>query len=276
VGTDARLLDAIERYCDGVPRSSADALDHGPFTIFLSRIPWRYYARPRLGLDLGLTAEDVAAARERQRSEEVPERFEWIAEITPSLAGAAAATGLVVTRVPLMALEAASWQPAPVPAGVNVRLLEPDDSALALANAAVELAFVQPHGAERAGKEPAGPAERNALASHGEDLGFLRGRLAQAVTVMAVAEDDLGPLAVGSHQPLGDVAEITGVGTLPSARRRGLAAAVTSHLVEDARERGADVVFLSAADATVAAIYGRLGFREIGAACFGRLPGDGP
>jgi predicted GNAT family acetyltransferase len=94
--------------------------------------------------------------------------------------------------------------------------------------------------------------------------------------VIAVAEGPSGALAGGSHQPLGDVAEITGVGTLPSARRRGLAAAVTSRLVMDARERGAEVVFLSAADETVAAIYGRLGFREVGTACFGRLPGDGP
>jgi ribosomal protein S18 acetylase RimI-like enzyme len=274
VGTDARLLEAIERYCDGVPRSSAEALGHGPFTLFVSRIPWRFYARPRLGLDLAVTAEDVAAARERQHAEEVPERFEWIAEITPSLAGAAEGAGLVVTRVPLMALEAADWRPAPLPAGADLRLLEPEDSALALANAAAEIAFAQPHDAEPA--EPAGPAERNAFAAHGGDLGFLRERLAHEVTVMAVAEDEGGPLAVGSHHPLGDVAEITGVGTLPSARRRGLAAAVTSRLVEDARERGAEVVFLSAADETVAAIYRRLGFRAVGTACFGRLRGDGP
>src|SRR3954470_8993158 len=127
VGTDARLLAAIERYCDGVPRSSADTLDLGPFTIFVSRIPWRYYARPRLGLDLAVSAEDVAAARERQRAEGVPERFEWIAEMTPSLAGAAQAAGLNVTRVPLMALEAAAWRPAPAPEGVQVRVLSADD-----------------------------------------------------------------------------------------------------------------------------------------------------
>jgi ribosomal protein S18 acetylase RimI-like enzyme len=274
VGTDARLLEAIERYCDGVPRSSADAVGLGPFTIFLSRIPWRYYARPRLGLDLAVTAEDVAAARERQRAEGVPERFEWIAEITPSLAGAATDSGLTVTRVPLMALEAASWRPAPPPEGVTVRVLDADDTQVATANAAVELAFIEPHGTRRA--RMSGAAERDALAERSGGLDFLRDRLARRVTVMAAAEDGDGPLASGSAQPLDDVVEITGVGTLPGARRRGLAAAVTSRLVEDAREHGAQVVFLSAADATVAALYGRLGFREIGTACFGRLPGDGP
>jgi len=276
VGTDARLLEAIERYCDGVPRSSADALDLGPFTIFVSRIPWRYYARPRLGLDLAVSSEDVLVVRDRQRIEEVPERFEWIAEITPSMAASAAAAGLRVTRVPLMALEASAWKPAPEPRGVTVRLLPWDDSALGRANAAVELAFVQPHGSAAERSERAGPAERNALAAHSEDLGFLRERMKSGVTVLAAAEDSGGPLAAGSAQPLGGVTEITGIGTLPAARGRGLATAVTSRLVEEARERGAEIVFLSAADETVAAIYGRLGFREVGTACFGRLPGDGP
>jgi ribosomal protein S18 acetylase RimI-like enzyme len=273
VGTDARLLAAIERYCDGVPRASADALDLGPFTIFISRVPWRYYARPRLGLDLAVTAEDVSAVRERQRAEGVPERFEWIAELTPSLAGAAEAAGLVVTRVPLMALEAAAWAPAPGPEGVQVRLLAADDPELGRANAAVELAFIQPHGGPT---QLAGPAERDALAERSGDIRFVSDRIARGLSVMAAAGNADGPLAAGSAQPHGDVTEISGVGTLPHARGRGLATAVTSRLVVDARERGAEVVFLSAADATVAAIYGRLGFREVGTACFGRLPGDGP
>ena len=62
---------------------------------------------------------------------------------------------------------------------------------------------------------------------------------------------------------------MTGVGTLPAARRRGIAAAVTGRLVEHARERGADIVFLSAADDGVARLYERLGFRRIGTASFG-------
>ena len=66
--------------------------------------------------------------------------------------------------------------------------------------------------------------------------------------------------------------EVTGVGTLPAARRRGIGAAVTGQLVEDARERGAELVFLSAADDDVARMYERLGFRRIATACFGRPP----
>ena len=66
--------------------------------------------------------------------------------------------------------------------------------------------------------------------------------------------------------------EIVGVGTLPSARRRGLAAAVTALLAADARDRGVTLACLSAADDEVARMYERLGFRRIGTACFARAP----
>jgi ribosomal protein S18 acetylase RimI-like enzyme len=48
---------------------------------------------------------------------------------------------------------------------------------------------------------------------------------------------------------------------------------VTARLVEDARERGAAIAFLSAAGDDVARLYERLGFRRIGTACFG-YPAD--
>ena len=60
--------------------------------------------------------------------------------------------------------------------------------------------------------------------------------------------------------------EIVGVATLPSARRRGLGAAVTAALVDDARRGGADIVFLSAGSDDIARVYGRLGFERVGTA----------
>ena len=51
---------------------------------------------------------------------------------------------------------------------------------------------------------------------------------------------------------------------LPAFRRRGLGAAVTSTLAQDAFLRRVETVFLSADDESVARIYGRLGFRAIG------------
>ena len=86
---------------------------------------------------------------------------------------------------------------------------------------------------------------------------------------MVVAEDDTGPVAVGSHQPVDGVCEITGVGTLPVARRRGLAAAVTAALVADAHARGVHTVFLSADGEHVARIYRGVGFHRAGTSCIG-------
>jgi ribosomal protein S18 acetylase RimI-like enzyme len=75
-----------------------------------------------------------------------------------------------------------------------------------------------------------------------------------------------GNTSAGQHQPLAGVGEIVGVGTLPAARPRGLARAVTAALVADARSRGAATVFLSAGDDDVARVYARLGFRRVATA----------
>ena len=267
VGTEADLLGRIEGYFDSAPRSAADVEQHGAFTLFVSRIPWRFYARPRLDLAEDVGADDVAAVRTRQRELGVREAFEWVAETTPSLIGAARGAGLQVLQVPLLALDAAAWTPPPAPPGVGLRMLGADDDALPAAQAVVELAF--------AAADPvlgsAGAEERDLAAARLGDIGFLRERLRAGLTAMAVGEDAVdGPLGAGSHQPVGAVTEVTAVGTLPAARRRGIGAAVTGRLVEHAREGGAELVFLSAADDGVARMYERLGFRRIGTACFGR------
>jgi ribosomal protein S18 acetylase RimI-like enzyme len=266
VGTDADLLARIEEHFDASPRSAADVEEHGTLTLFVSRIPWRFYGRPRLGLAHDVNAGDVAAVRARQRELGVREAFEWVHETTPSLAAAALAAGLQVLRVPLLALDAEQWAPPPPPAGFVLRMLEAGDRSLAAAQAVVELAFA----AEGTALGDAGTEARDLAAAKLGDLGFMHERIRAGLTAMAVAESDTaGPLGAGSHQLVGAAAEVTGVGTLPSARRRGIGAAVTGRLVQNARERGAEVVYLSAADEHVARLYARLGFRRVGTACFG-------
>ena len=99
------------------------------------------------------------------------------------------------------------------------------------------------------------------------DASFLRERIEQGVSVMAVAELAGEPVAAGMHQPVGGVTEVVGVATLPAVRRQGLGGAVTGALVEDALARGAETVFLSAGSEDIARVYARLGFRRIGTAC---------
>jgi ribosomal protein S18 acetylase RimI-like enzyme len=248
-----------------VPRAAARVEEHGPLRLFVSQgVPWPYYARPAGG-EIG--PDDVTAVRRRQWTLGLPEAFEWIVDLAPTLGPAARATGLEVDEVPLMALLTPLDAPA---ADARVRRLEPDDAELAASRAAADLSFGAP-GTERG---EAGPRERDAALGNFPEarLRAVRERMAAGVTVTIVAEDSRGVLAVGSHQPVAGVTEIVGVGTLPAARRRGLGTAVTAALVADARRGGADIVFLSAGSDDIARVYGRLGFERVGTAGMAQPP----
>ncbi|HLI36218.1 MAG TPA: GNAT family N-acetyltransferase, partial [Streptosporangiaceae bacterium] len=159
----------------------------------------------------------------------------------------------------------AALAPAPVPQpGSTVRLVSPDDPELDRIWAVPAVAFRHPGTA--AG--PAGTAERDKIAAEqdGGTIAMLRERLRRGQSVLATAAGPDGPVAAGSCQSVGTVAEITGVGVLPCARRAGLGSAVTAALARDALNRGMETVFLSASDEAVACVYARLGFRRIGTA----------
>jgi ribosomal protein S18 acetylase RimI-like enzyme len=258
------LLHRVEAYYDEVPRSDSRNEVHGPLTLFVATGPgFRWYARPSLGAE-AVTAKDVAAVRRRQRVLGQPQSFEWVAEITPSLRSAAEQTGLAVTALPLMVLDVAALRPQPVPPEVEVRLVTPRDD-LARIDAVARVGFAAPGTAVG----PAGVAAlaRPAANAAVELLARQRERLASSRTVTAVAMLDGDPVAVGSHQPRGQITEIVGVATLPALRRRGYGAAVTGLLVADALDRGVETVFLSAGSDDVVRVYERIGFRTVGTAC---------
>lgn len=259
------LLARIEAYYDAVPRAAARAEDVGALTLFVNRGPgWPYYGRPRLG-GPPVAAADVAAMRARQRRLGVPEAFEWIAEVTPSMHAAAEQAGLAVHQHPLMVLDRAAWTAAGAaePAG-DVRLVDPDTPDLALLRAVAQVGFAAPGTAigEAGLLELAGAAD----CQDPQAMDAVRERMRRGLTVTAAAYQGDLPVSVGSHQPVGDLTEIVGVATLPAVRRRGLGGAVTRALVADALGRGCEVVFLSAGDDAVARVYARIGFRRAGTA----------
>ena len=225
---------------------------------------WPYYARPRLGSREVVSAADVRRVRARQRELIIPESFEWIEQAAPDMTVAAAEAGLEVQPHPLLVLDQPHVGPVPLPPGVTVRVITPDDPDLHRVWAVPSVAFGNPGTGV---SEPSG-AERDKLAAD-HDAGtmvMLRERLRSGQSVLAAAFDADGPLAAGSCQSVDDVAEITGVGVLPAHRRNGLGAAVTATLAADALRRGIGTVFLSATDAAVARVYVRIGFRQIGVA----------
>jgi predicted GNAT family acetyltransferase len=66
-------------------------------------------------------------------------------------------------------------------------------------------------------------------------------------------------------------AEIVAVASLSSYRGRGLASSLSAALARSALAEGNGLVFLSAADDRVAAIYARIGFKQVETACIAEM-----
>ena len=233
----------------------------------MSQAPWPYYARPRLGGDGdAFTVDAVDGARARLRELGQPETFEWVHETAPSLIGAIRETGLDVLEVPLLVLDRSLWRAPEPPAYGDAAAPGPGRSGRGRRRAGGRRGRLRRagHGAGTGG--PRRSATRSTLAAGFSE--HMRQRLRTGQSVIVVAETPAGPAATGTLRPVGDVAEIVGVATLPAVRRQGLGGAVTGALVEIALESGIDTVFLSAASDEIARVYERLGFRRAGTACF--------
>jgi ribosomal protein S18 acetylase RimI-like enzyme len=279
---DVDVFVRLERFYDAVPRPYATAEDFGGLVLFVRQGEgWPYYARPRLGAETP-SAADITAARRRQRELGAPEAFEWVHETSPDLLAVARSAGLDVHLAPLLVLDRAALLPElPVP-GAVVRVLDPSSPTfgddLAAARAVARLGFGAPATAtpiEEATSSSlatlgAGPAERDAalVALSPAELERERARADGVDSLIAVADSPAeGILATGSVQRAGDVAEVVGVATLPSARHRGYASQLTATLAHRTIDTGATMVFLSASDDDVARLYTRVGFRRVGTAC---------
>ncbi|MFI6129161.1 GNAT family N-acetyltransferase [Micromonospora sp. NPDC051141] len=265
------VLDRLERFYDAVPRDAARVEEFDTLVLFVrDGAGWPFYARPRPGATEATTLAEVTAVRERQRELGLPEAFEWVHEHQPSLLAVARSAGLSVLEAPLMLLEAERLPDPGTLSDVPMRVLDPDDPGfaadIALRRAVAAVGFA--HGGTARGD--AGPAERDAALAR-LDVDALDEEAARVadgrrVSVLAGTPAD-GPLASGMAMRVGDVAEIAGVATLPSARRRGLGAAVTATLARELRAAGTDLVFLSAGSEDIARVYLRVGFRRVGTAC---------
>ena len=255
------LLATLESYYDTAPRAHARTEEVGPFTLFLKQGEgWDYYARPRLGFAGEITRADVDAVRRRQRELGVAENIEWVHQTTPSLLDAVRASGLPVAECPLLALPADPSLMQGMSRRVDaeltgrvrtVGLVDDLDTVFGVIHAGF------------AGTDAAAPrASTRQVALITEGL----------LIVVAAYDGQETVVGGGSHGPRGDTTELTGIAVLPRARRRGLGAAITAALVDDARERGVRTVFLSAQDDAVARVYERVGFTRVGTACIAERP----
>lgn len=256
------LLHRIDAYLDAAPRAAARVEDLGGLRLFVKTeaAGWPYYARP-IPRGAPPAADDVARVRARQRALGLPESFEWIAATAPGFDRIAAGAGLRVRLHPLLTLGSAALRPATPPPEVAVRIGGPDDDHARIAAVAMA-AFSRP-GTGKVEDD----VDRFLAELTSEQVAFQRRRVEQGLTVPALATARDGSIVgVGFHQPVGALSEVVGVATLPSARRRGIGAAITAALAADAFARGVDVVLLTAGDDGSARVYERVGFGRIGEA----------
>ncbi|MDR7321511.1 MULTISPECIES: GNAT family N-acetyltransferase [Catenuloplanes] len=214
--------------------------------------------------------------RRRQRDIGAPEAFEWVHETSPDLLAVARSAGLDVLEAPLMVLDPDAMPAITDDEFISVRLMAPEDASfahdVAIRGAVAAVSFG--HAGTAAG--PAGASARDAaltpLSAGSLALHRRRAETGQAASALAEVKNPTDPevsgvVGSGMYQRADDVAEIVGVATLPAARRRGVARAVTAALARHALDAGTGLVFLSAASDDVAAMYARLGFRRVGTAC---------
>jgi ribosomal protein S18 acetylase RimI-like enzyme len=257
------IIERIDAYLDQAPRAASTIEEVGPFSLFVGEPNgWSYYARPRIPASATITADDVLHLLARQRELGVPETIEAVSETAPTLRTACLDAGLTVHDLPLLV----HHDPIalPVPAGIRLRRLEADDAAVAASQVVAQLGFT--HAGTALGTTSATDRDTQLKSRDPRVDDFFRSRISSGHTVVVVAEDEHGVLATGAHNPRGDTTEIVGVATLPSARRRGLGAAITDTLVADAFRRGVTFVLLSAGGDDVARIYERVGFRRVATA----------
>ncbi|MGI8434834.1 MAG: GNAT family N-acetyltransferase [Nocardioidaceae bacterium] len=278
--SESATLQRLESYYDAVPRRRSRTEELGPFTLFVARVGWPYYARPVLGGEQSATTADVRDVLARQRELDVPRSLEWVDEVTPGLVEVAREAGLFVESCPLLVLDGQPRRPAATAMG-TARVLEPTElDVVAASRAAVHVSFTQ--GGTARGE--AGIKARDAhVADHPDDVSdnlvsSLRDGWVRLAAAFAnedadlghspVAEvSELGPVGGGSHSPVTEVSELAGIAVLPAYRRQGLGAQLTCVLAADALSLGVSTVFCSAQSDEVARIYEGIGFRRVGTAC---------
>jgi ribosomal protein S18 acetylase RimI-like enzyme len=257
------LIKELDNYFNAVLRNDADPVEVGAFTLFVSDAPYGYYARPSSTHSEPMDDADLVALAEACKERDIDLAIEWVHEAHPGLGAFAQAHGLKVSFFPMLVAQAKDVA-IPHTEGVTLRILSADEPALAQALAVANLSF----GVGGTDVGSVGLAERDGAAGEltEEWMGYFRERIRSGLTVMAVVESANGVLAVASCKPVGKFAEIVGVATLPSARRRGLGAAVTAFLASYVFEQGVETVLLSAEDDNVARIYKHIGFHRVGTA----------
>jgi ribosomal protein S18 acetylase RimI-like enzyme len=234
-------------------------LDVPPFRVLIMRITdliWLNYAAPVAPLPED--EEDRSTAFERLRAafrahDRVP-RFEFAESLWPDLGRGLERAGFEEqARQPLVACPVDGLRSVTAP-GVEVRFLDAEHSSVQELGDFVRI--------QRAVFEGATGFAGDELALHAAQL---RDEIRRGPGECVIGLLDGEPVGTGSSTPVAGVTEITGVATLPRARRRGVAATVSYALAAHHFASGGSLVWLSAEDEGAEAVYRKIGFQTVGA-----------
>ncbi|MBW4679309.1 MAG: GNAT family N-acetyltransferase [Microcoleus vaginatus WJT46-NPBG5] len=253
---DESMLERLKRISQSVNLVAAqgrEAITVGPFQALLdpsTDMIWLNYAVPIAPLGSAReVAESLTELRrvfaERQRTI----RFEFIEALWPTLSGALEEAGLQLqARQPLMLCTPADFQPFHAPEVRVHRLTDTHKDILTKYLSIQSESF----NFEEANEPPST-----------EMIEQLREHLQRGSWRCAMATLEGMPAGGGCTMPWERLCELAGVGTLPSMRRRGVAATLCSFLVQDHFDCGGDLVWLSAGDAVAQALYQKIGFSGV-------------
>jgi GNAT superfamily N-acetyltransferase len=209
--------------------------------------PYINYAIP----DDGATPSpaDVAALIAAYERRFRKPRLEYITMLAPAVEGALLGAGFEVEgRTPLMVCAPGSEQILPAPPGIELLVPSTDDDIRGMMLAQNE-AF---------GESVNVPGD--------EAIARFRSSMAEGLIAILARVDATGePVGGGAGTiPHDSITEIAGIGVREAYRRQGIAAAITSRLMQEAFAAGVTFPFLMAAAEAEERIYARAGFRTIG------------
>ena len=226
------------------------ARDHqyrvGSFLIRLTlntKHPMLNYAVP--DDDASPSAGEVEALVKAFEARGLEPRLEYVSEGAPALETILHRHGFSTdAHLPIMRCRPGEERLAEVPPGFEVVLARSDEEhadAIAVA--------------DQAYREPVGPVDPSRIESR------RRGVQKGGAVVLARNRDSNAPAGSGLFPPpRAGVTEVAGVGTAHAFRRQGVAAAVTSRLMESAFGGGVQLLWLTPEGAEGERIYARLGF----------------
>jgi ribosomal protein S18 acetylase RimI-like enzyme len=246
--TDLEWLERISAADVTATAATRTVVDTGAFKLLLNPMddfPGVNWATP---LVPNPSASEITAMREAFQAHQRTPRLEFIGECWPDVAVELERAGFRSEGAPqdIMIVTPDAFRPFTA-SHVTVQFLEPNDPD-ALFYAYLE---TQTRGFGYSSDDPT--LER--VSSWRDQIRASR-RAALA---------SLESRAVGVGTTLGiDLAEVQGVTTLPDARRRGVAASLSSALVADVLKRGGEAVWLSVEEDAARACYAKIGFQTIG------------